>query len=118
VLDPVRPEVENFGVRSEFADDLAACPARRAGHVAIIYDCDCTNSHLLGSKGSNCRKDRRAFGTVRESIRGVLDIASVEDLSAREQDCSADPEVRIRSIGVFIRMLCHCEQFVLLGLRD
>ena len=107
------PFVKDDGTRPEFIDDLAAGAAGRTWDSAI--------ASVGGDEGhganlefwtifSDSGKDRSTFGAVGHSVRGVLDVASHEDLSFRGKDSRAHSKVGKGCVRVFHDLACRPEQ--------
>jgi len=74
---------ENGRIRAELVDYLAASTTGRAGHSSIIRDRNRLDFDF-GSEFSDCREDRRPFGTVGHTVRRVLHVTTRIDFAVGE----------------------------------
>jgi len=80
-------------------DGLAAGPARLAGGVVEVSDCDGADTNF-GAMEADGRSDGGLFGADGEAVGGVFYIAAGDDSTVGEQDGGADAEVAVGRVGV------------------
>ena len=105
------------GVGAEFVNDLAACPARRAGDAVIVGNGDRLNFDL-GSELRDRGKDCSALGAVGHAIGSVFHVASGKYFAVREQDGGAHVKVRVGSVRVLHHLGRSALQSLLCGGRN
>lgn len=113
LFGPIRSLKKDLCVRAKFINDLAAGAARRAWNSLFVDHRDGLDFNFRPTLG-NRRKNRRALGAIRHSIRSILHVASGEYLPIRQQDRRADTKFRIRRVRIFHDIFCGSNQALLL----
>ena len=84
---------------AELVDGLAAGSAGLAGGVVEVGDGDGSDADLGAVEGDGSG-DGVLFRADCEPVGGVFYVAAGDDLAVGEQDCGADTEVAVGSVGV------------------
>jgi len=100
---------EHGGVGAELVNHLAACAAGRTRHSPVV---DYRNRQDLNLWTKLChgRENRSTLGAVGHSVGGIFHIAARKNSTARQENRSTNPEVRIWGMRVLHHFLCRPQQ--------
>ena len=90
---------EDLGVQTELVEDLAASAAGCRRRLGWRVDQDCFDPQRAAGADDGL-KNRRAFGADRQAERGILDVATGENLALVGQNRRADGELAVGAIGM------------------